>query len=362
STPQSTPTNQLTARLLLDAMGHFSPIARQARQGQKPDSICLVVGSCAEGFTENETGDLFVSFTPIRNHCQYFWEAFPARDGRTTYLFTYIDTQRVDTQRADTQSADLPGRSPCRPSLTDLMEEYWQLLPAYQQVELTNLHVKRALFGLLPSYRNSPLAPRWPRILQVGDSSGNQSPLSFGGFGAMLRHLQRLTDGLNDALQQDYLDRDALKLLQPYQPNIAVTWLFQRTMQVDLQQTPEPDQVNRLLAQIFAVMVDAGDAVLKPFLQDVVQFPALAETMFKAGLAHPGTIANVIPQVGLPLLADWSRHYINLGAYTALNAIAQPLAGVTRQLPPRAQYYYQRLQDAWRYGSGQDYEQESVSR
>ena len=72
-------------------MGHFSPIVQQARKGDKPDGICLVVGSCAQGYTNNNTGDLIASFTPILNQCQYFWEAFPARDGRTTYLFTYVD-------------------------------------------------------------------------------------------------------------------------------------------------------------------------------------------------------------------------------------------------------------------------------
>ena len=34
-------------RLLLDAMGHFSPIVQQSRQGKKPDAVCLVVGTCA---------------------------------------------------------------------------------------------------------------------------------------------------------------------------------------------------------------------------------------------------------------------------------------------------------------------------
>lgn len=81
----------LKTRLLIDAMGSFSPIVQQARLGEKPEGVCLVVGSCAQGFPKNETGDLLVSFTPIQNQCQYFWEAFPARDGRTTYLFTYLD-------------------------------------------------------------------------------------------------------------------------------------------------------------------------------------------------------------------------------------------------------------------------------
>ncbi len=32
------------------------------------------------------------------------------------------------------------------------------------------------------------------RIIQIGDASGLQSPLSFGGFGALTRHLARLTN------------------------------------------------------------------------------------------------------------------------------------------------------------------------
>ena len=62
-------------RLLLDAMGHFSPISQQARNGRSPDAVCMVVGSCAQGFPENQvpdnlTGDLFASFTPLQNQCQ----------------------------------------------------------------------------------------------------------------------------------------------------------------------------------------------------------------------------------------------------------------------------------------------------
>jgi len=187
-------------RLLIDAMGHLSPITQQARHGRKPDALCLVVGSCAEGFAENHNGDLLLSFTPLKNQCQYFWEAFPARDGRTTYLFTYIDAH------------------PQRLGLEALFEEYLRLMPEYQGVGWNQLTFKRALFGFFPSYRH-PLVTPWSRILPEGDSSGSQSPLSFGGFGAMVRHLQRLTFGIHEALQTDQLSAKALSLLQPYQPS-----------------------------------------------------------------------------------------------------------------------------------------------
>ena len=274
---------EFAARLLLDGMGYFSPIVQQARQGKKPDAVCLVVGSCATGFPENRSGDLIVSFTPVQNQCQYFWEAFPARDGRTTYLFTYLDAH------------------PDRFSLETLFEEYLRLLPGYQGVPLEQLSLKRALFGFFPSYRQ-PLKLEWNRILPVGDSSGTQSPLSFGGFGAMVRHLRRLSAGIEAALQTDRLDRGSLSLLQPYQPNLAVTWLFQRTMSVGMNQSIAPDQINQLLAGVFAEMEKLGDPVLKPFLQDVVQFSGLSQTLTKTLLAQPQLVLKVLPQVGVPTL------------------------------------------------------------
>ena len=62
--------------------------------------------------------------------------------------------------------------------------------------------------GLLPEVflggaAQSPLKPAWDRVLQIGDASGIQSPLSFGGFGAMTRHLARLRKAVIEALEVD---------------------------------------------------------------------------------------------------------------------------------------------------------------
>jgi lycopene cyclase CruP len=321
-----------TTRLLIDAMGHFSPIAKQARGGAQPDAVCMVVGSCAEGFPENQTGDLMASTTPIEQHCQYFWEAFPAREGRTTYLFTYLDAH------------------PDRFNLEDLFEEYLRLLPEYQGVDLSDLTIKRVLFGFFPCYQKSPLQFPWNRCLAVGDSSGSQSPLSFGGFGSMIRHLQRLTAGIHSALYADQLNHSALSLLQPYQPNLSVTWLFQRTMSVGVNQTLEPNQINVLLSDVFIAMNQLGDRTLKPFLQDVVKFSGLSQTLWQTSLRHPGIIFRIIPQVGILPLLQWVFHYANLGIYTVMSFIGIQI------FPPAQEYYWSRWIDAWRYGSGDDYD------
>lgn len=324
-------------RLLIDAMGHFSPIVRQARRGKKPDGVCLVVGTCAKGFPKNDTGDLLVSFTPAKNQCQYFWEAFPAKDGRTTYLFTYMDAH------------------PERPSLPALFEDYLHLLPQYQNVELAQLQFQRALFGFFPSYRESPLKMPWHRILPVGDSSGAQSPLSFGGFGAMVRQLKRLSSGIHEALQSEQLSQNALALLQPYQPNLSVTWLFQRAMSIGVDRKLDGDRINQLLSAVFLEMEQLGDEVLKPFLQDVVQFPALTQTLLRTQIYHPELVLKIIPQVGLATLLDWMVHYFNLGAYTGFYKMGEILHPGMKNLPPVPQYYFRRWIDAWKYGSVKDY-------
>ena len=322
---------QLFTRLLVDAMGHFSPIVQQARQGEPPDAVCLVVGTCATGYPHNSTGDLIASFTPIRRQCQYFWEAFPARDGRTTYMFTYADAH------------------PQRPSLETLFEDYFELLPDYQGVSLDQLQFQRALFGFFPAYRSSPLRLPWPRLLAVGDASGQQSPLSFGGFGAMIRHLPRLERGIDAALQQDRLDPLALGWLQPYQPNIAVTWLFQKAMSLSVDQQLPPERINQTLATIFADMAALGDPVVRPFLQDVVQFLPLAKTLLRTSVRHPQLITNILPQVGIPALADWTGHYLSLAMYSLLCALLP--------LNQESGYYWQRWQESLLYGAGKDYHQ-----
>jgi lycopene cyclase CruP len=330
----------LTSKLFIDAMGHFSPLAAQARGDMKPEGICLVVGSCATGFEQNETGDIFTSITPIQHQCQYFWEAFPARDGRTTYLFTYLDAH------------------PDRFSVEFLFNEYLQLLPTYQQVELTQLNFQRCLFGCFPSYRDSPLKTPWARVLLIGDSSCSQSPVSFGGFGSMIRHLSRLTSGIEMAIQADALSDRDLQLLQPYQPNIAVTWMFQRAMSVGIDRQVDPDRINNLLAAVFRSMADLGDDVLRPFLQDIVQFPALSRTLFQTSISSPQAVIPVVPHVGIITLLDWLINYINLGAYSGLYPLSKLVTPLISQLPPPQHYYYQQLFQAWKYGSGKDLESE----
>ncbi|NJK60760.1 MAG: FAD-binding oxidoreductase, partial [Oscillatoriales cyanobacterium SM2_1_8] len=325
-------TETTTARLLVDAMGHFSPIARQARQGDRPDSVCLVMGGCAQGLPAEPWGDVLATIAPIEDGLQYFWEAFPAQDGRTTYLFTYADTH------------------PDRPTFAQLWQRYAATMPAYQAADPEAIAMKRVLFGFFPSYRRSPLTYPWGRVLAIGDSSGQQSPLSFGGFGAMARHLPRLVMGVDELLRADALTAADLGWVQPYQPGLASTWLFNRTMTVPPQAPWPPQRVNATLSAAFAALAQGGDRRLQPFLQDVVQFGPLTATMATMAWQNPAIVAQAIQQVGALDLGRWFGHYLALGSYSLLDRLSDRLPAFREP----TNLYGHLWQAAWRYGSGRD--------
>ena len=86
---------------------------------------------------------------------QYFWEAFPASSGptdRTTYMFSYMDAEES------------------RPTIASMLEhDYWELMPKYQNIgSIDDVRIKRVLFGLFPTYRDSPLKTEFDRVLAIG--------------------------------------------------------------------------------------------------------------------------------------------------------------------------------------------------
>jgi len=356
------PNNEpITSRLVLDCMGNNSPISAQQRYGIKPDGVCAVVGSCGGGYDAkaNKYGDIIYTNTPTitrsdgRGSNQYFWEAFPvgigeetggkvSSDVKTTYMFTYMDAH------------------PNRITLFDLMEDYWKLLPIYQP-SITNpeidLDVKRILFAYFPTYRDSPLKPMFSRVLAVGDASGIQSPLSFGGFGALTRHLGRVGGAICNALDTGCLHRDDLGLINAYQPNLSAAWMFQKAMSMKMGSTPDPVFVNRLLATNFQVMNDMGYRTIKPFLQDVVRLDGLAGSLARSFVADPTFMPQIVATVGLPELVEWLGHVGNMALYTALDAVVTPVIGpfVDRSDNPREKFRWQRRMEAWKFGCGSDY-------
>lgn len=405
----------LSARLLLDCMGHASPIVRQLRWGQRPDGVCVVVGGLARGFPadNNTTSDVIFTTEHSRTEAslQYFWEAFPAGSGprdRTTYMFTYIDTDAR------------------RPSLIDMFDDYLDRMPQYQNVQLEDLTFRRLLYGFFPTFRASPLQPGFDRVLQIGDASGIQSPLSFGGLGAMLRHMPRLVPALSEALASDSLDRASLGLVNPYLANLSATWLFQHSMSIRVGQSKPADFINRTMASNFKNMRALGPATMMPFLQaspvvtqlrtllrhsslnlnylvvhftattihclsilthitfpsvhvihstitrillslflsslgllqDVVQFGSLGSILLRQVTTDPLFVPVILSQLEPAVLLDWLRHFAAMGGQQALHtAVGPSLRSYARQLPEgsKTRFKILRLAEQWEFGSGMDY-------
>ena len=312
----------------------------------------MVVGSCADGYDEelNTFGDVIFAdqkteLAGADRACptQYFWEAFPSSASptqRTTYLFTYMD---LDT---------------ARPSVLDIMEDYWRLLPGYQGVELDALELRRVLFGLFVSYKDSPLPIRFDRVMQVGDAGGLQSPLSFGGFGAITRHIGRLTRAVEGALAVDALGQAQLARINPYQANLRAAWLFQASMRPPVTAGAWPDDfIARVLVATFEVMEARGEAVMLPFLQDTLRVDGLVATIGGLMLSKPAVAVEILIRLGPLPLVDWFLHFAGM-ALASVGGSEQGrdlAAALGPLLPPQSGFVVERAVDGWQYGSGLDY-------
>eukprot|EP00171_Calliarthron_tuberculosum_P022604 IDg22604t1 len=311
----------LRARLLVDAMGAFSPIAAQSREGARPDGACIVVGSCARGpVGENTSADLLAAIDGIDTDqaVQRFWEAFPAgrdRDRRTTYMFSY---------------------GPCdetRETLTDALDDYARLLPRYQGFEPRDVDVERVLFAFFPVFKDSPARVAFDRVLPVGDAAGFQALSVL----AALAHR-----------------------MQFYAPSLSVTWLFNRAMAVDTHNVPrgglvDAGIVNDLLYCNMKAMEKLGPNVQKPFLQDVVRAGGLTKTIASMMVSDPVLSAKTAVYVGPSQFVRWIPHYLALVLYTLLAPVAMAVkASIGEKLNDRQQYRLNRLVDALTYGSGLD--------
>ena len=385
--PPSTAPNRITARVLVDAMGHYSPIVKQTRYKEQPSGMVIVVGGCMEGqFAEdkNDSADLLATIDDSFDDMQLFWESFPAEGGaaRTVYMFLYADTH------------------PSRPNFATLLDMFLAMLPRYQGVPLSKIRFKRLLYGGFPCYEStSPLKTSFDRIVQVGDAAAAQGPLSFGGFASMVRHLPRFLRSLDEALSQDRVSKEDLGWLQPYQPSLSVSWLYQKSMRVLVGQlgddgdsrscTPmelrewgdsgsgtngalcvggggaerhrserrgriPATHINRLMRCNFSVMRALGERVMKPFVLDSMQAGPLALTMMGMMLRDPVAVATVVLHVGPMSILGWFRHFFALVLYRLVYLIVRPLRGLLRG------YTFQRLLDALEYGSSSEIDDEGT--
>jgi hypothetical protein len=353
----------ITATLIVDTMGSKSPISRQQRYGMKPDAVCAVVGTMAAGFDdESKVGkETMPSALKLRDDSgnkrpQYFWETAPAGKAKkrflnslqdeavnasstkTTYMFTYID--------ADEE----------RPSFESLMADYWRMLASRHPSihdPVTDLDVQRVMFSYHPIYRETSSKPRWNRILDIGSI---QSPFSSAGLGSVARHIGRISKAVTEAIDNHCLHKDDLAEIISYNPSLSASWMFRKAMSIRMGEEANQDAINRLLATNFKSMHALGQQATNPFLQDVVCLDTLLGTMSGNLTGDPSVLPAIVEQVGLPTFLDWMKHVSMMGVYDILDTkVAPQMEDSLDKLAPREKFKWLRRLEAWKVGSGNDY-------
>jgi hypothetical protein len=169
--------------------------------------------------------------------------------------------------------------------------------------------------------------------------------------------LERITDAVSDALDDDILHKDDLGKINAYTPNLSAAWMFQKAMSVRPGQSVDSKFVNRLLATNFQEMDKMGMRTIKPFLQDVVRFDGLVASLAGSFVADPLFMPQIVGHVGIPNLVDWLGHVGMMGLYTVLDSAITPIATpfVNTMQSPRDKFHWKRQMEAWKFGSGRDY-------
>ncbi|MEN9261526.1 MAG: hypothetical protein Q6L60_11235 [Thermostichus sp. HHBFW_bins_43] len=334
---------KLGSRLLVDAMGTASPIAQQVHRQRAFDSVCPTVGATIQGGFEPgvwdpQFGDILASHGDISRGRQLIWELFPGPGNDLTfYLFHYHQVH-----------PDNPG------SLLEMYEDFFTILPEYRRCDPEQLQWKKATFGYIPGRfgHRSPRAggvgpdPDSPfdRVLLIGDAAAMQSPLSFTGFGSLIRNAPRLCDLLDTALRHDLLKASDLGLIRAYQGNSAVTWLFSRGMMVPTGQVLPPARINATLNSFFGILTTEPPEVVDDFIKDRAGWLPFNRMAIKAAFQNPRLLLWIWQAVGAKGFAEWLPTYFSYTWLALLSVLLRGwLPGLFRRLQPWLEARYPRL-------------------
>ncbi|MCS6912777.1 MAG: lycopene cyclase [Myxococcales bacterium] len=301
---------ELTTRLLIDGMGAHSPHARF-------DLCCPTVGGVMAGLAcgtapdelDPSVGEVLVTTEGVEQGRQHLWEGFPAPGGdpagatgqtdrMTVYLFHYCEPATL-------------GEHP----LLSLYERFFATLPRYKRGEL---RLVRPTYGFIPAYsrlRPMPVAPR-DRVLLVGDAASRHSPLTFCGFGSMIRSFLPVSEGVLRCLERDDLSRRALQAVWGEPPALRVmgglTLMMAATRAGRRARLRDGQQVNRLLDAAFATLSAAGPEVYASFLRDEIGFADFVRFMRGTARRYPAVYRDVWSHLGVGEVMRWLLRLVSL--------------------------------------------------
>jgi len=306
---------QVSARLLVDAMGTASPIAWQLNGGRAFDSVCPTVGAVIEkGITpevwDSEYGDVLHSHGDISRGRQLIWELFPGSDEEMAiYLFHYHEV-----------CPENPG------SLLEMYEDFFTILPEYRRCDLEQIVWKKPTFGYIPGHFSRGSSDRtvaFDRLIAIGDAASLQSPLVFTGFGSLVRNLERLTTLLDTALKHNLLSFRHLNKIRAYQSNVAVTWLFSKGMMVPTGKFIPPQRINAILNTFFGLLGQEKPELVDNFIKDRCDWITFNRLAFKAAKQNPALLLWILELAGGKDLLRWLGSYIEFTRHGLVSILLQ---------------------------------------
>ena len=342
-------THHYVARLLLDGMGTISPLSLQRFAGQPFAGVCPTVGTVASGFIEGQApdehnrhlGDILLTVADAQRTQQYMWEGFPGRDDELTiYLFYY-----------DTLLPGIPVGARPTPTLLELFEDYFALLPTYKR-SAGAVHHHKPVYGYIPARHSLKRleAPLLRGVLPIGDAAAQQSPLTFCGFGSHVRNLTRTTNLLAAALDATLTDADALRHVTPYQVNVSLNWVFSRFMQP---WGEADDDVNRLQHHFMGVLSGYGTDFATRFFRDEMRWGDYHKMVLGMFFTYRPIVSIAFRVLKGAGVRQWIADYLRF-SWAALRAVGGRFIGVARlrrwadRLPARRRLALLATLEEWR--------------
>lgn len=315
----------LSARLLIDALGAQSPHAAF-------DLLCPTVGGVMDdlilGSARDELdpslGEILVTTEGVEGGEQHIWEGFPTPGERaafpmqaaasdrppgppsrqmTVYLFYYQRSGRIEDR---IQAGEQP--------LFSLYERFFATLPRYKRGALRLL---RPTYGYIPGYTRLRPMPASPgdRVFLVGDAAARHSPLTFCGFGSMIRSFLPISQGLTQALSDGDLSQERLAALWTEPPALKVMGGLTLMMMPPASlgaagMVKDPDWINRLLDTAFGVLAGFGQEPYAAFLQDRVDAETFTRFMFATAKQQPSVYRQAFSHLSPSEITAWMGRFL----------------------------------------------------
>lgn len=276
---------EVVARVMVDARGASSPHA-------SADLVCPTVGGVMRGLRHGDAphevdpnvGDILVTTEDVdpRSGLQHVWEGFPGRPGEATIYLFYYSRAKTAPQGA----------------LATLYARFFETLADYKEGDPV---LARPTFGYIPGWSRLSPAPRapWARVVLVGDAAARHSPLTFCGFGSMLRAFQPAAREIASAIDEGRAPaRDVV-------PEDAVHMWTGALATVMASGALAGPKLNGLLDAAFGVLEEMGNDEFAALLQDRMTGPRFTEFLRRTGSRHPIVYREVLRALGPMSAARW---------------------------------------------------------